>query len=186
MKIEYKNKYVIDLIEMENLIYANDFCRVGNHPYDTINIGVKMASDNKGKMKYLMLFSVSTSVAKDIKSYSRSLSMNDIIITFIDSSDMVKSIPKILSMNIRTFPFKNIYVRANHIIGHHKKEFICSRHIVTMTDATNNYGDQQIAIDVEGVSLLSMIKLRICKMLPKIRKEAKNVKTVDSFYNINI
>lgn len=186
MKVEYRNRYVVDLIELENLIYANDFYRVGKHPYDTINIGVKMASDNKGKMKYLLLFSVSTSVAKDIKSYSRSLTMNDITITFIDSADMIRSIPKILSANIRTFPFKNIYERASHIIGKPKKEYICSSHIVTMTDTTNSYGDPQITIDVEGVSLLTMIKLRISKMLPKIRKGAKNINTIDSFYNIEL
>lgn len=184
MKVKYKNKYIIDLIHLENLIYAKDFYDVGTHPYDTINIAVDMGTDSKDKLKYLIIFSISTSVAKDIKSYSRSLSMNDIIITFIDSSDMVRLSPKILNENIRTFPHKNIYERANNIIGCHMKEYICSRHIVSMSDITSKYGDDQISIDVEGVSLLSMINLRISKMFFKRRKnKSHSVQTIDSFYN---
>lgn len=188
MKVKYTNKYVLDLKHLEDILYSKDYYGVGVHPYDTINVGIDMYCPDD-KTKYLLIFSVSTDTAKEIKSFSRSLSMSDIFITFIDAPDMVNRYPEILNMNIRTFPFKNIYERASVILGGPSREYICSKHIVTMADITGKYKEHQICIDVEGITFLSMLKIKLFGVINKSRRrytKSPKTKIIDSFYDLDL
>ena len=181
MKAKYKNKYILDLSHLEEIIYSQEYYGMSTHPYDTINVAVDINMD-KDKIRYLMLASVSTSVAKDIKNYDRSLTLNDLLITFIDSPNVVKLYPRIINENIRTFPYKNIYDRANNIVDNRMKEYLCARHIVSMTDI----GYDKLLIEIEGLSPLSLLKLKMNSIISKRPKYTTKVKTVDSFYNIDL
>lgn len=181
MKTKYKNKYILDLSHLEEIIYSQEYYGMSTHPYDTINVAVDI-NMHKDNIRYLMLASVSTTVAKDIKNYNRSLTMSDLLITFIDSPNVVKLYPRIINENIRTFPFKNIYDKANNIINNHMKEYLCARHIVTMTDI----GYDKLLIDIESLPLLQLFKLKLNSIISKRPKYTTKVKTVDSFYNIDL
>ena len=183
MKSRYKYKYIIDLNHLENLILSK-YYRIGIYPRDTVNILVDFGTYNTD-LKYVILLTVSIPTVRDISNKSRSLTMEDIMITFIDSSKLNKFYSEILMQDITKFKFKNIYERANNILGHHMKEYVCSRHKVTMTDITGDNPKPQISIDVEGLSMFAMIKLKVNKILKRPTK-SNNTNLIDSFYNINL
>lgn len=178
MKAKYSSNYILDLKHLEDIIYSKDYYDVGTHPYDTMNILVDVYMTESAK--YILVVSISTETVKEIKSFSRSLSLSDLFITFIDSVDMTRKYAQILNHNIKTFPFKNIYLRASSIKGKQNKEFICSRHIVTMSDRTGKYNEERIGINIQGYSTLYILKLKI------FNRHRRHIRTemIDSLYGI--
>lgn len=175
---KYITNYILDLKHLEDIIYSKDYYDVGAHPYDSMNILIDVHTTES--TKYILIVSISTETVKEIKAFSRSLSLNDLFITFIDSPDMVRKCIQILSHNIRTFPFKNIYLRASSIKGKQDKEFICSKHIVIMSDITGKYERERIVINIHGYSYLYILKLKF-KSYIKRRKRIK-AETINSLY----
>lgn len=187
MKTRHINKYVIDLKILEDIIDSIDYYEFGNCPYDSINIGVDIYFDNN-KVDYLLVFSISTELAKAIKSFSRSLTMEDIFITFVDSNKANKYYNDILNDNIRNFPFKSIYERASNIIGSPTREYVCDKHVVFMTDITGDFDNPRILITIDKIAPTEIMKIKFCNLFNKNRRYYKTPKSkiIDSFYDIDL